>query len=82
MFYHFPVDMRAAPTLGHNGTGNFQLTDYVTFTNVTAISTNVANSTSRFMLVEFAVAAGLTAFRPMAVRAAAVAAILDFSAEL
>ena len=65
---YLPQKMRSSPTL--TTSGNFQMSDAVTATAVTAISIAASSSSTQIVCFSFSVASGLTAFRPMRAEAA------------
>jgi len=77
----FPTEMRTSPTISLSG--NWQVSDSVSFFAVTSLTPSAGNTGPRSTLQIFNVASGLTQFRPYRVEAAnSTASRLSVSAEL
>ena len=75
-----PVTMRATPTVSY--TGNWGLSDGVTYVAATGITVLAGQSQPSHVVLQVTVAAGLATFRPHRLETGAVSAAFAFTAEL
>ena len=75
-----PVTMRGTPTVSY--TGNWGLSDGVTYVAATGITVLAGQSQPSHVVLQVTVAAGLATFRPHRLETAAVGATFAFTAEL